>query len=105
MSQLVSLHGGTIKASSKGPGQGSEFLLQLPLADISVVASAPAASVAPEPGKGRILIVDDNIDSADSTAMLMAMYGYEVCVAYDFESAIREAASFVPGFALLDLSK
>jgi two-component system CheB/CheR fusion protein len=103
--QLVSLHGGTIKVSSKGPGQGSEFVLRLPLVDIIVAASAPVTSVAPDSGKERVLIVDDNIDSADSTAMLMAMYGYEVCVAYDFESAIREATSFVPNVALLDLSK
>ena len=103
--QLVSLHGGTIKASSKGPGQGSEFVLRLPLVDNIVAASAPVTSMAPDSGKERILIVDDNIDSADSTAMLMAMYGYEVCVAYDFESAICKATSFVPNVALLDLSK
>jgi two-component system CheB/CheR fusion protein len=56
-------------------------------------------------GKERILIVDDNIDCADSMAMLMAAYGYEVTTAYDFDSAICEAASFVPHIALLDLSK
>ena len=102
--RLISLHGGTIKAFSDGLGQGSEFILQLPLVD-RVAASAPVTSMAPEPGKERILIVDDSIDCADSMAMLMATYGYDVRTVYDSASAIREAASFVPHVALLDLSK
>lgn len=103
--QLVSLHGGSIKASSKGLGQGSEFVLRLPLMEIMAsAAAAPSASVAPGPGTERLLIVDDNIDSADSMAMLMAAYGYEVRAAYDFESALQEAISFIPHVALLDLS-
>ncbi|MGH8685606.1 MAG: hybrid sensor histidine kinase/response regulator, partial [Nitrosospira sp.] len=102
--RLISLHGGTIKAFSDGLGQGSEFILQLPLVD-RVAASAPVTSMAPEPGKERILIVDDNIDGADSMAMLMATYGYDVRTVYDSASAIREAESFVPHVALLDLSK
>ncbi|SCY47620.1 two-component system, chemotaxis family, CheB/CheR fusion protein [Nitrosospira sp. Nl5] len=103
--QLAALHGGSIKASSKGLGQGSEFVLRLPLVDF-VTAPAAVTSVAPESAdKERILIVDDNIDSADSISMLMTTYGYEVRTAYDFRSALREAASFVPHVALLDLSK
>jgi two-component system CheB/CheR fusion protein len=102
--QLVSLHGGTINASSRGAGQGSEFVLRLPLVDTGT-AQTPVLRDLPEPGKGRILIVDDNIDSADSMAMLMAAYGYEVRAAYDFQSAILEATSFIPHVALLDLSK
>ncbi len=108
VSQLVSLHGGTITASSKGAGQGSEFVFRLPLVDIGAApapASAPVAIAVPESGKGRILIVDDNKDSADAMAMLMAEYGYQVRTAYDFESAIREATLFVPDVALLDLSE
>ncbi len=102
--QLVSLHGGTIKAFSKGPGQGSEFVLRLPLLD-TVNTVAPIQSEALESGTERVLIVDDNKDSADTMAMLMATYGYEVRTAYTFESALREAKSFLPYVALLDLSK
>ncbi len=104
VSQLVSLHGGSITASSKGPGQGSEFVIRLPLIDIPV-RPAPTASQTPRSGKGRVLVVDDNVDSADATAILLAAYGYEVRTAYDFASALREAASFAPQVALLDLSK
>jgi two-component system CheB/CheR fusion protein len=71
---------------------------------MATAAAMPATGVAPGSGTERLLIVDDNIDSADSMAMLMAAYGYEVRVAYDFESALQEATSFVPHVALLDLS-
>lgn len=93
-----------VRKSSSGLGIGLSLVFQLPLVDI-VTAPAPVASVTPESGKERILIVDDNVDSADSMALLMTAYGYEVRTAYDFKSAIREAASFSPQVALLDLSK
>jgi two-component system, chemotaxis family, CheB/CheR fusion protein len=102
--QLVSLHGGSVKASSPGPGKGSIFEVRLPLADPAIPASPPEAK-APEAGKERVLIVDDNIDGADSLAMLLAIFGYEARATYEFESAIREAVSFIPHVALLDLSK
>lgn len=79
-------------------------MLRLPLIDIAAIA-APVKSVSLEPGNERVLIVDDNKDSADTMAMLMAIYGYEVRTAYDFESALAEAKSFAPDVALLDLSK
>ncbi|SEP41746.1 chemotaxis protein CheB [Nitrosovibrio sp. Nv6] len=104
VSQLTSLHGGSVKASSQGPGKGSRFEVRLPLADTETSATPAEATVA-EAGKERVLIVDDNVDSADSLAMLLAIFGYQVRAAYDFESAIREAVSFVPHVALLDLSK
>jgi two-component system, chemotaxis family, CheB/CheR fusion protein len=56
-------------------------------------------------GNKRLLIVDDNADAADSMAMLMETFGYEVRSAYDLASAVREAAAFVPHVALLDLSQ
>jgi two-component system CheB/CheR fusion protein len=56
------------------------------------------------PGDGRILIVDDNVDSADTMAILMTSFGYQVRTAYDSASAVAVAAAFVPQVALLDLS-
>lgn len=105
VSQLVSLHGGTITASSEGPGEGSKFAIRLPLVDVPASPAQVAISESTSPGKARTLVVDDNADSADATSMLLAMYGYEVRTAYDFTTAVREAASFVPQVALLDLSK
>jgi two-component system, chemotaxis family, CheB/CheR fusion protein len=56
-------------------------------------------------GNRRLLVVDDNKDAADTMAMLMETFGYEVRSAYDLASAIREAAAFAPHVALLDLSQ
>jgi two-component system, chemotaxis family, CheB/CheR fusion protein len=65
----------------------------------------PATRVEPEAGKERILVVDDNRDGADSTALLIKLYGYAVRVAYNFSSATSEAIQFIPHVALLDLSE
>jgi two-component system CheB/CheR fusion protein len=103
VSQLVLLHGGSIDAFSAGAGKGSTFTLRLPVVDMG--AGQPQIKRSePVPGDGRILIVDDNVDSADTMAILMASFGYEVRTAYDSASALAEAAAFVPQVALLDLS-
>ena len=103
VSQLVALHGGSIDAFSAGAGKGSTFTLRLPALDIGAERPNIQRS-APVSGEGRILIVDDNVDSADTTVLLLASFGYEVRAAYDHASAIAEAAAFVPQVALLDLS-
>jgi two-component system CheB/CheR fusion protein len=104
VSQLVSLHGGSVAASSRGPGHGSRFVVRLPLIDIAAQPMKETEAL-PSDAKGRIIIVDDNADSADTMAMLMGMYGYEVRVAYDLDSAIKEGMAFAPHIALLDLSR
>ena len=102
---LVELHGGRVEAKSGGPGQGSEFIVRLP------VAAAASASEAPRSKESapkfattyRILIVDDNRDSADSLAMLLQIMGNQVGTAYDGEQAIELADSMRPDVVLLDL--
>ena len=98
---LVELHGGTVEARSEGLGLGSEFLVRLPRAADplldAVVPSVPAAH------NGRILIVDDNRDAADMLAALLTESGHEVRVAYDGHEALRDAATFKPQVALLDI--
>ena len=101
VSQLVALHGGSIDAFSAGAGKGSTFTLRLPALGIGAERPNIPRS-APVSGEGRILIVDDNVDSADTTALLLASFGYEVRAAYTHASAIAEAAAFVPQVALLD---
>jgi two-component system CheB/CheR fusion protein len=103
---LVQMHGGTVEARSAGIGRGSEFLVHLPTAT-GVPASAPAASAAaPAPSSSaprRILVVDDNRDSAESLAMLLELHGHRAFQAHDGLEAIDAAARLEPDVILLDI--
>lgn len=102
---LVTLHGGTVTASSPGPGLGSTFTIRLPLAD-APQAAAPSTSVTAATGSGRrlrILVADDNVDAADTLAGLLRAKGHEVCVTYDGEAAVQAGAGFLPELAILDI--
>src|SRR5262249_37202210 len=103
---LVSLHGGTIEARSEGPGQGSEFIIRLPLA--SAQTDPPAQS--PDPidlirasTAARVLIVDDNLDAARSLGMFLKLTGYEVDLAHDGPTGLEMVRSRRPGVAVLDI--
>jgi PAS domain S-box-containing protein len=105
---LVEMHGGSILASSEGPGSGSTFTLSLPLSAPSAAPSgAPADetnAAAPEVPPLRILLVDDNRDSADSLAMLLELKGHEVSIAYEGEQAVQIAPRFAPHLAVIDIA-
>jgi two-component system CheB/CheR fusion protein len=103
---IVEMHGGRAEAFSAGPGQGSEVVLHLPLAEVAHPAGAPgpASGLAPAPPSGhRVLVVDDNIDSAESLAMLLEIAGHEVRAAHDGGGAVEVARDFQPRFVLLDI--
>ena len=104
--RLVEMHGGTVEGKSEGPNQGSEFVVRLPLAaepaPTPALVQQPAVPVVP-PSALRILVVDDNPDSADSLAALLAIPGNQVRVAYDGLDGVALAAEFRPDAALLDL--
>ncbi|AGW94180.1 chemotaxis protein CheY [Ralstonia pickettii DTP0602] len=102
---LVELHGGTIAASSAGPGLGSTFTLRLPLpAQHDSSAPQPSQPAAQALQAQRILLVDDNRDAADSLAMLLEMCGHEVTIAYDGTEALHVARRCRPQIALIDLA-
>ncbi|MCC8405508.1 PAS domain S-box protein [Paraburkholderia sp. MMS20-SJTN17] len=102
---LVEMHGGSIVASSEGPGLGSTFTLSLPLADAqSETTESGTITTAPDIQPMRILLVDDNRDSADSLAMLLELKGHEVRIAYDGEQALQIAPRFTPHLAFIDLA-
>ncbi|HEY3633706.1 MAG TPA: ATP-binding protein [Caldimonas sp.] len=104
--RLVEMHGGSVAVASAGPGRGSYFELRLPAVASTVVSVRAASSSAADaaPGNGsRILIADDNRDSADSMAMMLGMLGFETTVVYDGDDAIHAAAAVRPRVAILDL--
>jgi PAS domain S-box-containing protein len=102
--QLVELHGGSVEALSQGPGQGSEFIVRLPIAVESAAAETPApVRDDATPASRRILIVDDNEDSALSLAMLLSMTGHQTYTAHDGCEAVQAAERFRPEIMLLDI--
>jgi PAS domain S-box-containing protein len=101
--KLVELHGGRITAESSGLGQGSRFVVRLPLAEAASLAPAEKAQAAAADQPRRFLVVDDNADAAVSQAELLRMLGHEAETAYSGQEALRKAARFRPQVVLLDL--
>jgi PAS domain S-box-containing protein len=101
---LVQMHGGTVTAHSDGVGQGSEFVVRLPLqAATPRVAPDDACGAEPSAGSRRILVVDDSSDSAESLALWLRLQRHEVRTAGDGPSALEEAQRFRPEIAVLDI--
>jgi PAS domain S-box-containing protein len=102
---LTELHGGSLEAHSAGLGSGSTFTLRLPLPQTSTALASDAAAniVVPRGPARRILLADDNVDSAESLAMLLRLHGHEVEVAHDGVEAWRRLQELRPQFALLDI--
>jgi PAS domain S-box-containing protein len=103
--KLVEMHGGSVSARSGGAGKGSEFVLTLPLArplSTSAHGHCPRATAPSGPGR-RVLVVDDNVDSAETVAMLLEIDGHVTRLAHDGPAALQTAREFVPDLVLLDL--
>jgi CheY-like chemotaxis protein len=99
------MHGGTVEAQSAGPGKGSEFIVRLPVLSSPTGRSQILSKEGDErSGSGwRVLVVDDNVDSADSIAMLLQVSGHEVRVAYSGQDALDMAGKYQPDILLLDI--
>jgi signal transduction histidine kinase len=103
---LVELHGGSVQAFSKGPNTGSEFVVRLPL----LPDTQP-----PQPARGegnsqaapslprRILVVDDNVDAAESLGKWLEHTGHEVRISHDGDAALEMARTYQPEVVLLDI--
>jgi signal transduction histidine kinase/CheY-like chemotaxis protein len=104
--RLVELHGGSVRAHSDGIGQGSEFVVRLPALEApSHGETPPLKGVGPSNGvsRRRILIVEDNIDGAESLAMLLNLIGHVVYIAYTGLEALETAKIVNPQYVLLDI--
>jgi signal transduction histidine kinase/DNA-binding response OmpR family regulator len=102
--RIVEMHNGQVDASSAGIGAGSKFRVSLPcLADVSERHSA-ATAVQPTPRNAcRVLVVDDNHDAAEATAVLLQLAGHEVKAVGDGHDALASAPVFAPHVILLDI--
>lgn len=101
--QLVEMHGGSVRANSKGLGQGSEFVVRLPTIIEQRQTAEDNGSKPQTMNARRILIVDDNEDSAMTLSMLFEMTGDETQTAHDGLKALAAAETFQPDVALLDI--
>ncbi len=99
---LVGMHGGEVTAASAGPGRGAHFTVRLPLCTPPEAAPRPGAAPAAA-GAGRVLVVDDNEDAANTCASLLGIAGYTVRVAYRPEEALDALRTFEPDVAILDI--
>ena len=101
---LTQMHGGTVDVSSAGIGQGSEFIVRLPILVETAALTPPAVTRDPVAATGiRILIVDDNRDAADMLAMLLQLSGHEAHTAHDGMEAVEATTRLQPDLVLLDI--
>jgi two-component system CheB/CheR fusion protein len=98
---LVELHGGDVRAHSAGPGHGAEFVVRLPLAMAEPAAPRPGKSVARH--RRRVLLIEDNVDAADSLHEVLVLEEHVVEVAYDGPEGIAKAREFRPDVVLCDI--
>ena len=111
--ELVAMHGGRIQARSDGLGQGSEFMVRLPLDDadqafVHITVEVPEQPLDIERSAAghawkRVLVVDDNRASADTLALLLRLSGFEVAVAYEGRQAVERAQAWHPDAVVMDI--
>jgi len=101
--RLVTMHGGTIEASSEGPGRGSEFRIRLPLAAQGASGDSITGRIGLALEGRKILVVDDNRDAADSLAMILRILGGNVEVARDGKEALKLLETHEASIVLLDI--
>ena len=102
--RLVEMHGGTVAASSV-LGQGSEFVVRLPVASPpGPQAASPSTEAAQSTGPSlRVLVVDDNVDTVTTLALLVKESGHDVRMAYDGPAVLEAALDYRPNVVLLDI--
>jgi PAS domain S-box-containing protein len=102
--RLVQLHGGTVTASSDGPGRGSRFTVRLPLASVAAEAERAGADHAgARVARCRVLVAEDSPDAAEMMSLMLGMKGHDVRVAADGEEAVAIGVAFEPQIAFVDI--
>ncbi len=105
--RLVEMHGGQVTASSPGLGHGSEFMVILPLRAVAEAGELPMAPELPVSAGSsrslRIMVIDDNRDSADMLALSLKIMGHEVLTLYDPIVVVDSAVAFKPDLMFMDI--
>jgi PAS domain S-box-containing protein len=104
--RLVELHGGKVAAHSEGPDKGSAFVVRLPVSDGGPAERQPPTAEGGSKAAGRqfkVLVVDDNADTAASLSTMLRIMGHDVCTAHDGAQAVDAAAAYRPDMVLLDI--
>ncbi len=100
----MDMHDGSIAADSEGVGRGTTFTVRLPAAPgLSSAASTSGAAAGPNGEARRILVVDDNIDAAETLSMLLESLGHDIRTAHTGPAALQTALEFGPDLVLLDI--
>ena len=100
---LVELHGGSIEAHSEGLGRGSEFVVRLPITPRVASQDPSQASRSATAVQRRVLVVEDNVDSAETLTLLLSVEGHEVKAVHDGPAALEILNSFQAEIVLLDI--
>jgi signal transduction histidine kinase len=103
---LVEMHGGSVEVHSDGPGHGTEFVVRLPTASRDTSASKPLIDPIPAPmavASRRVLVVDDNRDSANSLTKLLRVQKHDARCVFDGLHAVEQVREFQPDVVLLDI--
>jgi PAS domain S-box-containing protein len=100
---LVEMHGGTVSVESEGLGKGTEFTIRFPLEAARMTATAPVRAVTPNGGASRVLVIEDNVDAADSLREALEFGGRTVEVAHSGAEGIEKARAFRPDVVLCDI--
>lgn len=102
--RIVEMHAGSVSVFSQGTNQGSKFTIKLPVAVDDLGLSDGLTSGRVQGGRRhRVLVVDDNRDSAQLLGLILKVLGNEICLAHDGYEAIEAAESFLPSVVLMDL--
>ena len=105
--RLTEMHGGSVKADSPGPGRGSTFTVRLPLAEPAdqpvETGATPGVAPAVRGRRLKVLVVDDNVDGADSLAMLLGLYGHDARTAHGGVEGLATVHEFRPDVVFLDI--
>ena len=99
---LMEMHGGGVRATSAGAGTGCTVTLSLPRIEPPALQS-PGAAPDRGAGSGKVLVVDDNRDAADTTGAMLELAGYQVAVVYHPAAALQRMSTFGPDAAVLDI--